>query len=82
MDEATTKTCPKCAESVLSAAQVCKHCGHRFEMRPWVPLLAVGLVALGLTVFVWNQNRLERERSERNVCELTAEMSGSDPSDC
>lgn len=24
------KTCPKCAESVKSAAAVCKHCGHDF----------------------------------------------------
>lgn len=26
-----TKTCPECAETVLSAANVCKHCGHRFD---------------------------------------------------
>jgi Uncharacterised protein family UPF0547 len=26
-----SKQCPDCAESVLEAAQVCKHCGHRFE---------------------------------------------------
>lgn len=25
------KQCPDCAETVLVAAQVCKHCGHRFE---------------------------------------------------
>lgn len=25
-----TKTCPDCAETVLEAANVCKHCGHRF----------------------------------------------------
>ena len=25
-----TKTCPECAETVLSAARVCKHCGYRF----------------------------------------------------
>jgi hypothetical protein len=25
------KTCPDCAESVQEAANVCKHCGHRFE---------------------------------------------------
>ena len=26
-----TKICPDCAESVLSDARVCKHCGYRFE---------------------------------------------------
>lgn len=26
-----TKTCPDCAETVLAAARVCKHCGSRFE---------------------------------------------------
>jgi cbb3-type cytochrome oxidase subunit 3 len=25
-----TKTCPDCAETVLDAARVCKHCGHQF----------------------------------------------------
>jgi hypothetical protein len=28
---AATKTCPDCAETVLAAARVCKHCGYRFE---------------------------------------------------
>lgn len=26
-----TKTCPKCAESVKSAALVCRYCGYNFE---------------------------------------------------
>lgn len=26
-----TKTCPDCAERVLNAARVCKHCGYRFD---------------------------------------------------
>lgn len=26
----TTKVCPDCAETVLVAARVCKHCGHRW----------------------------------------------------
>jgi hypothetical protein len=26
-----TKRCPDCAETVLAAARVCKHCHHRFE---------------------------------------------------
>ncbi|NVP58065.1 zinc ribbon domain-containing protein [Mycoplana rhizolycopersici] len=25
------KACPECAETVLLAANVCKHCGHRFD---------------------------------------------------
>jgi hypothetical protein len=28
------KTCPDCAEPVQEAANVCKHCGHRFEVPP------------------------------------------------
>ena len=28
---AATKTCPDCAETVLAAANVCKHCGYRFD---------------------------------------------------
>jgi Uncharacterised protein family UPF0547 len=30
-DEQETKTCPDCAETVLAAARVCKHCGYRFD---------------------------------------------------
>lgn len=26
-----TKVCPDCAESVLDAARICKHCGHQFD---------------------------------------------------
>ena len=29
--ERKIKRCPDCAETVLYAANVCKHCGHRFE---------------------------------------------------
>lgn len=29
--EAGMKTCPMCAEKVLPAAKVCKHCGHKFS---------------------------------------------------
>jgi hypothetical protein len=28
------KTCPQCAESVLAAAVVCRHCGYSFEGQP------------------------------------------------
>jgi hypothetical protein len=27
----STKTCPRCAETVKSAARVCRFCGHEFE---------------------------------------------------
>jgi hypothetical protein len=27
------KRCPQCAEGVLSAANVCRHCGHRFAAK-------------------------------------------------
>jgi len=30
VSEDPTKTCPDCAETVLAAARVCKHCGYRF----------------------------------------------------
>lgn len=30
-----TKTCPDCAETVLAAARICKHCGHEFESKPF-----------------------------------------------
>ena len=33
-DTEATKTCPDCAETVLAAARVCKHCGFRFEPQP------------------------------------------------
>ena len=33
-DERSTKTCPDCAETVLAAARVCKHCGYRFDPAP------------------------------------------------
>ena len=26
-----TTFCPECAETILAAARVCKHCGHRLE---------------------------------------------------
>jgi hypothetical protein len=29
--QAPTKQCPDCAETILAAARVCKHCGHRVE---------------------------------------------------
>jgi hypothetical protein len=32
--ERATKTCPDCAETVLTAARVCKHCGYRFDPAP------------------------------------------------
>jgi hypothetical protein len=32
--EGARKTCPDCAEPVQEAANVCKHCGHRFEAPP------------------------------------------------
>jgi Uncharacterised protein family UPF0547 len=28
------KQCPDCSETVLSAANVCRHCGYRFEDQP------------------------------------------------
>lgn len=38
------KTCPECAETVLIAARVCKHCGYRFagpdeDPRPRAPAI-------------------------------------------
>ena len=30
--ERRTKVCPDCAETVLEAARVCKHCGHQFDV--------------------------------------------------
>jgi hypothetical protein len=27
-----TKVCPDCAETVLEAARICKHCGHQFDV--------------------------------------------------
>ncbi len=32
--KSSTKTCPDCAETVLAAARVCKHCGYRFQQAP------------------------------------------------
>jgi uncharacterized membrane protein len=33
-----TKVCPDCAETVLEAARVCKHCGHQFDASSSVPI--------------------------------------------
>lgn len=33
-----TKVCPDCAETVLAAARICKHCGHEFEPAPPPPI--------------------------------------------
>ncbi|MEB4212316.1 zinc ribbon domain-containing protein [Mycobacterium sp. 94-17] len=30
--QAPTKQCPDCAETILAAAKVCKHCGYRFPL--------------------------------------------------
>jgi predicted amidophosphoribosyltransferase len=30
----STKTCPRCAETVKIAAQACKHCGFEFKDAP------------------------------------------------
>lgn len=30
----TFRKCPDCAESIKSAAKVCRYCGHRFEPTP------------------------------------------------
>lgn len=42
--KAQTKECPDCAESILAAAKVCKHCGYRFAdtMSPGNPLKESG----------------------------------------
>jgi predicted RNA-binding Zn-ribbon protein involved in translation (DUF1610 family) len=32
--QAQTKKCPDCAETILGAAKVCKHCGYRFAASP------------------------------------------------
>ena len=32
--EADEKTCPRCAEVIKAAAQVCKHCGYEFNAQP------------------------------------------------
>lgn len=32
--EADKKTCPRCAEVIKAAAQVCKHCGYEFNAQP------------------------------------------------
>jgi hypothetical protein len=29
-----TKACPECAETVLAAARICKHCRYRFDGQP------------------------------------------------
>jgi len=31
VDPKATKVCPDCAETILAAAKVCKHCGVRFN---------------------------------------------------
>ncbi|MGE4063623.1 MAG: hypothetical protein AB7E79_09670 [Rhodospirillaceae bacterium] len=34
---APTKACPMCAERVLAAARICKHCRHEFQDAPTAP---------------------------------------------
>lgn len=46
--QSSDKTCPMCAETVKSAARVCRFCGHRFdtgEMSPPSPAVPVKAVA-------------------------------------
>ena len=43
-----TKICPDCAETILAAARVCKHCGYRFDATPRRHLRADRLAALGV----------------------------------
>jgi Zn finger protein HypA/HybF involved in hydrogenase expression len=31
VDDRPTKNCSECGETVLAVANVCKHCGHRFD---------------------------------------------------
>lgn len=38
MDEAESKTCPDCAETVKGAAKVCRFCGHRFDANRQSPV--------------------------------------------
>lgn len=64
------KTCPKCAEEVRSAAEVCKHCGHRFTSRAWIPFAVVAVIAMVLLGLIWNENRLNDERRQNNICSL------------
>jgi hypothetical protein len=52
------KTCPDCAEQVLAAARVCKHCGYRFEparpsRKPILPLLGWGALAFALLAGIY-----------------------------
>jgi hypothetical protein len=53
-DDAATKNCPKCGESILSNAQKCKHCGS--DTRNWFAKhkIITGILALFLLGMVMN----------------------------
>ena len=64
------RTCPHCAEEVRSEANVCKHCGRRLTPRAWIPLAVVAVIAVVVLGLIWNENRLNNERRENNICSL------------
>ncbi|MCC6915460.1 MAG: hypothetical protein IT566_17315 [Rhodospirillaceae bacterium] len=39
------KTCPMCAEQVLAAAKICKHCRHDFQVQPVSPTEAEQVIS-------------------------------------
>lgn len=53
-DDLDTKTCPRCAEDVKAAAEVCRFCGHTFADSPRGRrrhrLITLGLVALAIAL--------------------------------
>lgn len=74
-----TKACPFCAEQILAAATVCKHCGRdqnslKATTSPWV---IRALVAVVVVLAAWWFVRAQIDNSGDKACRQIQEINPS-----